>query len=140
MTTLDEVAARAWRGTVHVMLPREVGQDVPGAEQARILQPARKNITPRRTVRKSRPRLHVAELKSRQRGVAADTRARTVVTQATSRRPTGVLVLQARYEIHRTFEHQYELRGLEYVREALRRGELRLPRVVQAPAPDLLID
>src|SRR4051812_38228364 len=42
---LDEVAARSRRRALHVMLPVEARQDVPGTDQARVFEPARNTIS-----------------------------------------------------------------------------------------------
>src|SRR5262245_40615484 len=40
VAAVDEVAARSGRGALHVVLPVEARQDVPGAHEAGVLEPA----------------------------------------------------------------------------------------------------
>src|SRR5690349_9779273 len=45
IAALHEAAARSRRGALHVMLPVETRQDVPGAHEARIFEPTRDAIS-----------------------------------------------------------------------------------------------
>src|SRR5207244_4020897 len=72
MTPLLVAAARPRRGGVDILLPGEAGQDVPGADDVGILETAREHVAPGGAIREPARRLDLAELESRQLGIAAD--------------------------------------------------------------------
>src|SRR5690349_22839126 len=89
ITALDEVATRSGRGALHVMLPVEARQDVPGTHEPRVFEPAGDAIAIRSCIREAVLRLHQVERQAvgrRERGavtaaqfvVAADVGGRAI--------------------------------------------------------------